>query len=41
MTGPRLVQCSAANAGHMIPRDDEEGFFALPGQHLQCNFGRP
>jgi len=38
---PGLVQCTAPNAGHMIPWDDEEGFFALLGQHLQCNFGCP
>jgi N-formylmaleamate deformylase len=37
---PRLVQCTAPNAGHMIPWDDEEGFFALLGEHLQRNFGR-
>jgi N-formylmaleamate deformylase len=35
---PGLVQCTAANAGHMIPWDDEEGFFALLGQHLRCSF---
>lgn len=35
---PGLVQCTASNAGHMIPWDDEEGFFALLGQYLGCSF---
>jgi N-formylmaleamate deformylase len=35
---PGLEQCTAENAGHMIPWDDEEGFFALLGQYLGCRF---
>ncbi|TFZ05523.1 alpha/beta hydrolase [Ramlibacter henchirensis] len=35
---PGLEQSTAANAGHMIPWDDEEGFFRLLGEHLGCIF---
>jgi N-formylmaleamate deformylase len=35
---PGLQQCTAANAGHMIPWDDEDGFFRLLGEHLGCTF---
>lgn len=35
---PGLRQATAANAGHMVPWDDEEGFFRLLGEHLGCTF---
>ncbi|KQT11254.1 alpha/beta fold hydrolase [Ramlibacter sp. Leaf400] len=35
---PGLRQATAANAGHMIPWDDEEGFLRLLGEHLGCTF---
>lgn len=35
---PGLAQCTATNAGHMIPWDDEEGFFRLLGEHLGRTF---
>jgi N-formylmaleamate deformylase len=31
---PALVQCTASNAGHMIPWDDEEGCYRLLGEYL-------
>ncbi len=36
---PGLVQCTADNAGHMIPWDDEEGFHRLLGDHLGVDLG--
>jgi N-formylmaleamate deformylase len=38
---PHLAQVTASDAGHMIPWDDEEGFFALLGRYLGCSFARP
>jgi N-formylmaleamate deformylase len=35
---PGLAQCTATNAGHMIPWDDEEGFYRLLGEHLGVDF---
>lgn len=35
---PGLAQCVAADAGHMVPWDDEDGFFRLLGGHLGCTF---
>lgn len=35
---PGLAQCTVPDAGHMIPWDDEEGFFRLLGEHLGCKF---
>lgn len=35
---PGLAQRTASNAGHMIPWDDEEGFFRVLGEHLGCKF---
>lgn len=35
---PELVQCIAARAGHMIPWDDEEGFYRLLGEYLGLDF---
>jgi N-formylmaleamate deformylase len=35
---PGLQQCIATEAGHMIPWDDEDGFFRLLGAHLGCSF---
>ncbi len=35
---PGLVQCTAACAGHMIPWDDEEGFYRLLGGYLGVDF---
>lgn len=34
---PGLVQCTAANAGHMIPWDDEEDFYRLLGEYLKVS----
>lgn len=34
---PGLVQCTAANAGHMIPWDDEEDFYRLLGEYLNVD----
>lgn len=34
---PGLVQCTAANAGHMIPWDDEADFHRLLGDYLQVD----
>lgn len=34
---PCLAQCTAANAGHMIPWDDEEDFYDLLGQYLKID----
>ena len=34
---PDLVQCIAADAGHMIPWDDEEDFYRLLGEYLDLN----
>jgi N-formylmaleamate deformylase len=36
---PTLTQCIAGDAGHMIPWDDEEGFYRLLGDYLDVNFG--
>lgn len=36
---PTLVQCTAANAGHMIPWDDPEGFHRLLGEYLGLDLG--
>jgi N-formylmaleamate deformylase len=36
---PGLVQCTATNAGHMIPWDDEEGFHRLLGDYLDVDLG--
>lgn len=38
---PGLVQRTASNAGHMIPWDDEEGFYRLLGEHLGVDFAAP
>lgn len=35
---PGLEQVTATDAGHMIPWDDEAGFFRLLGQHLKLSF---
>jgi N-formylmaleamate deformylase len=35
---PALVQCTAANAGHMIPWDDENDFCRLLGDYLKVDF---
>lgn len=34
---PGLVQCTAANAGHMIPWDDDEDFYRLLGEYLKVD----
>ncbi|KWT98851.1 hypothetical protein APY03_0163 [Variovorax sp. WDL1] len=34
---PGLSQCTALNAGHMIPWDDEEGFYRLLGDYLEVD----
>ncbi|HKU06945.1 MAG TPA: alpha/beta hydrolase, partial [Bradyrhizobium sp.] len=34
---PCLAQCTAANAGPMIPWDDEEDFYDLLGQYLKID----
>ncbi|MBB1629482.1 alpha/beta fold hydrolase [Cupriavidus sp. UME77] len=34
---PGLVQCTAANAGHMIPWDDEGDFYRLLGEYLKVD----
>lgn len=36
---PGLVQCTAQNAGHMIPWDDEEGFYRLLAENLGVDLG--
>jgi N-formylmaleamate deformylase len=35
---PALMQCTAANAGHMVPWDDMEDFFRLLGGYLKVDF---
>jgi N-formylmaleamate deformylase len=35
---PALVQCIAANAGHMIPWDDDADFHRLLGEYLRLDF---
>jgi N-formylmaleamate deformylase len=34
---PHLLQCTAANAGHMIPWDDEQEFYLLLGENLKVD----
>jgi N-formylmaleamate deformylase len=34
---PGLLQCTASNAGHMIPWDDEEDFYRLLGDYLKVD----
>jgi len=34
---PGLSQCTASNAGHMIPWDDEEDFYRLLGDYLKLD----
>jgi N-formylmaleamate deformylase len=36
---PALAQCIAADAGHMVPWDDEEGFYRLLGEYLKVDLG--
>jgi N-formylmaleamate deformylase len=35
---PGLVHCLIDDAGHMIPWDDESGFFGQLGAYLGCTF---
>ncbi|HSV84446.1 MAG TPA: alpha/beta hydrolase [Ramlibacter sp.] len=37
MLAPGLVHCTAANAGHMVPWDDEQDFFQLLADYLRLH----
>jgi len=37
MLAPYLLQCTATNAGHMIPWDDEQDFYRLLGENMKVD----